>query len=131
MAELRHNPKTMAKAQREIQEVIGNNGIIQELEISKLAYLQSVVKEILRLHPASPLLLPHKVQADVQISGFTVRKNSQVLVNAWAIGRDPNTWTDPNDFVPERFVGCEIDVKGKDFELIPFGYGKECVLECH
>lgn len=124
MAELISNPKTMAKARRELQEVLGKDGIVQESDISKLPYLQSIVKETLRLHPPAPLLLPHKAQADVEICGFTVPKNSQVLVNAWAIGRDPNTWTNPNAFVPERFLGSEIDVKGRDFEVIPFGSGR-------
>ena len=124
MAELIRNPKTMAKARRELQEVLGKDGIVQESDISKLPYLQSIVKETLRLHPPAPLLLPHKPQADVEICGFTVPKNSQVLVNAWAIGRDPNTWTNPNAFVPERFQGSEIDVKGRDFEVIPFGSGR-------
>ncbi|RVW41117.1 Geraniol 8-hydroxylase [Vitis vinifera] len=117
-------PKNNGKARRELQEVLGKDGIVQESDISKLPYLQSVVKETLRLHPPGPLLLPHKAQADVEICGFTVPKNSQVLVNAWAIGRDPNTWTNPNAFVPERFQGSEIDVKGRDFEVIPFGSGR-------
>ena len=117
-------PKNNGKARRELQEVLGKDGIVQESDISKLPYLQSVVKETLRLHPPGPLLLPHKAQADVEICGFTVPKNSQVLVNAWAIGRDPNTWTNPNAFVPERFQGSEIDVKGRDFEVITFGSGR-------
>ncbi|KAL6322527.1 hypothetical protein AAG906_009829 [Vitis piasezkii] len=117
-------PKNNGKSSKELQEVLGKDGIVQESDISKLPYLQSIVKETLRLHPPAPLLLPHKAQADVEICGFTVPKNSQVLVNAWAIGRDPNTWTNPNAFVPERFQGSEIDVKGRDFEVIPFGSGR-------
>ena len=124
MAELLHHPETIEKAQIEIREVIGKGGIVQESDISKLPYLQSVVKETFRLHPAAPLLVPHKVETDVELFGFTVPKNSQVLVNAWAIGRDPSIWPNPDEFMPERFLGREIDVKGRDFELIHFGAGR-------
>ena len=128
MAELLHNPEKMAKAQRELQEVLGKDGIVQESDISKLPYFQAIVKETFRLHPPGPLLAPHKAESDVEIRGFTVPKNSQVLVNVWAIGRDPSTWSNPNAFVPERFLGCDIDVKGRDFELIPFGAGRRICL---
>ena len=86
-----------------------------------LPYLQAIVKETFRLHPPAPLLVPHKAETDVEICGFTVPKNSQELINALAIGRDPSIGSNPNAFVPERFLGCDIDVKGRDFELIPFG----------
>ena len=128
MAELLHNPEKMAKAQRELQEVLGKDGIVKESDISKLPYFQAIVKETFRLHPPGPLLAPHKAETDVEICGFTVPKNSQVLVNVWAIGRDPSTWSNPNAFVPERFLGCDIDVKGRDFELIPFGAGRRICL---
>ena len=128
MAELLCNPEKMAKAQKEIRGVLGNEGIVQESDISKLHYLQAIVKETFRLHPPGPLLLPHKAETDVEICGFTVPKNSQVLVNVWAIGRDPSTWLNPNAFVPERFLGFDIDVKRRDFELIPFGAGRRICL---
>ena len=70
------------------------------------------------LHPAGPLLVPHKAETYVELCGFTVLKNSQVLVNAWPIGRDPN------EFMPERFLECEIGVKGRNFDLIPLGFGR-------
>ncbi|RVX01095.1 Geraniol 8-hydroxylase [Vitis vinifera] len=104
MAELLCNPEKMAKAQKEIRGVLGNEGIVQESDISKFPYLQSIVKETFRLHPPAPLLVPHKAETDVEICGFTIPKNSQVLVNAWAIGRDPSTWPNPNAFMPERRI---------------------------
>ena len=71
------------------------------------------------------MLVPHKVETDVEICKFIVPKNTQVVVNAWAIGQDPINWLNPNKFMLERFIECEIDVKGKDFELIPFGARKK------
>ncbi|CAL9217273.1 unnamed protein product, partial [Arabidopsis halleri] len=121
MAELLRNPKTMTKVQDDINRVIGQNGDFQESDISKLPYLEAVVKETFRLHPAAPFLFPRKADTDVEIFGFTVLKDSQVLVNVWAIGRDPNVWENPTQFEPERFLGKEIDVKGTYYELTPFG----------
>nr|UAK14957.1 cytochrome P450 76C10 [Iberis amara] len=124
MAELLSNPKTLARAQSEIDHVIGQNGVVQESDISQLPYLQAVVKETFRLHPAVPFLLPRKADTDVEVLGFMVPKDSQILVNVWAIGRDSSVWENPTRFEPERFLGKEIDVKGKDYELTPFGAGR-------
>ncbi|KAG4937091.1 hypothetical protein JHK84_051186 [Glycine max] len=59
-----------------------------------------------------------------EVIGFCERKMQKILVNVWAIGRDPTIWENPEMFMPERFLECEIDFKGHDFELIPFGTGK-------
>ncbi|GLT62529.1 hypothetical protein SLA2020_351610 [Shorea laevis] len=96
---------------------------MEESDIARLPYLQAVVKETLRLHVV-PFLLPRKAEADVEINGYIIPKDAQVLVNAWAIGRDPNLWENANSFMPERFLGSEIDFKGRNFELIPFGGGR-------
>ncbi|KFK25691.1 hypothetical protein AALP_AA8G146600 [Arabis alpina] len=124
MAELLRNPETMTKAQAEIYLVIGQKGIVEESDISKMPYLQAVVKETLRLHPPAPLLLPRNTEIDMEILGFLVPKDTQVLVNVWGIGRDPSVWENPTQFEPERFFGKEIDLKGRDYELTPFGAGR-------
>ncbi|KAM4085161.1 hypothetical protein ACJW30_10G006100 [Castanea mollissima] len=124
MAELIHNPEVLSKAKEELNQIIGKGNPVEESDISRLPYLQAIVKETFRLHPPVPLLLPRKAEADVEIQGFTVPKGAQVLVNAWAIGRDSSIWENPNSFKPERFMGSEIDVKGRNFELIPFGAGR-------
>ncbi|XP_043716958.1 geraniol 8-hydroxylase-like [Telopea speciosissima] len=125
MAELLHNPESMAKIQLELRENFVEGKPVEEADVARLPYLQAVVKETLRLHPPVPLLIPHRAETDVEICGFSVPKHSQVLINAWAISRDPSIWTNPTSFVPERFLGSsEIDVRGRDFELIPFGAGR-------
>ncbi|KAI9072607.1 hypothetical protein K1719_045443 [Acacia pycnantha] len=47
-----------------------------------------------------------------------------IFVNMWAIQRDPEIWENPEEFIPERFENSEMDFKGQDFELIPFGSGR-------
>ncbi|CDP20560.1 unnamed protein product [Coffea canephora] len=124
MAELLRNPDKIAKARAELKEVIGQKEVVQESDISRHPYLQAVIKETFRLHPAGPLLAPHKANDDVEINGYMVPKNTQVLFNVWASGRDPATWSDPEIFEPERFLDSEIDVRGQHFELIRFGAGR-------
>ncbi|XP_061967013.1 cytochrome P450 76T24-like [Populus nigra] len=121
MTELLLNPDKMVKAKKELQQV---EGPVQESDISKCPYLHAIVKETFRLHPPAPLLLPRKAVSEVEMQGFTVPKNAQILINIWAIGRDPAIWPDPNSFKPESFLECQADVKGRDFELIPFGAGR-------
>ncbi|KAL3649500.1 hypothetical protein CASFOL_005903 [Castilleja foliolosa] len=122
MAELLRNPDKLSRLQKEIKDNIVER--VQESDIPRLPYLQAVVKETFRLHPTGPLLVPHKADADVEINGYTIPKNAQIIVNVWAIGRDPSVWPDADMFVPERFLDREIDFRGQDFELIPFGAGR-------
>ncbi|MED6196197.1 hypothetical protein PIB30_045164 [Stylosanthes scabra] len=123
MTELVHNPKKMARVKEELLQVLGKDGKPHESNISEFHYLNAIVKETFRLHPPVPFL-HHKSNSMVELCGFKVPKDTQVLINLWAIGRNSRTWSDPNSFVPERFLECKMDVKGFDFELIPFGAGR-------
>ncbi|KAH7524852.1 hypothetical protein FEM48_Zijuj06G0162900 [Ziziphus jujuba var. spinosa] len=98
--------------------------IILESDLESLEYLNMVVKETLRLHPVAPLLLPHASMEDCTVEGFHIPKESHVIFNAWAIGRDPLAWTDPEKFFPERFEGSSVDLRRRYFQLIPFGSGR-------
>ncbi|XP_028796496.1 geraniol 8-hydroxylase-like [Neltuma alba] len=125
MAELVRNPEKLKKVKEELKQAINEDEQLEDFHISKLPFLRAIVKETLRLHPSFPLLVPHKTEDEVQLCGcFMVPKNAQVLINVWAIGRDPSVWDDPKQFMPERFSSTEIDFKGHDFELIPFGAGR-------
>lgn len=124
MAELLHNPETFQKAREELLEVIGPQGQVQESDIDRLPYIQAIVRETLRLHPPVPLLLPYVAGDNVEVCGYTIRKGTQVLINAWSISRNPEFWTDPLSFKPERFLASNVDFKGRDFEYIPFGAGR-------
>ncbi|KAK7857099.1 geraniol 8-hydroxylase [Quercus suber] len=93
MAELLHNSKKkMTKARDELEEVLGKGGRVQESDISKFHYLRAIVKETLQLHPPVPFLIPHKAETNIEICGFIVPKNAQILINVWAMGRDSSIW---------------------------------------
>jgi len=125
MAELLRNPEVMQKAREEVIQVIGSSSVeITETDIPRLPYIQAIVKETLRLHPPVPLLLPYVAGHDVEVSGYTIHKGNQVLINAWSIGRNPQFWDEPLLFQPQRFLRSNIDFKGRDFEYLPFGGGR-------
>nr|XP_010917269.1 cytochrome P450 76M5 [Elaeis guineensis] len=126
MAELLKNPSKLARVRKEMEEAIGLPGQeAEESDVARLPYLQAVVKEVLRLHPPGPLLLPHRAaEAGVELGGYAVPEGARVLVNVWAMGRDEEVWAEPEAFEPERFLGREVDFRGRDFELIPFGSGR-------
>ncbi|CAI0409756.1 unnamed protein product [Linum tenue] len=124
MTELLRNSDKLAKVKELLNQTIGKCIHLQESGVPRLPYLQAVVKETFRLHPAVPLLLPRKAGVDVEICGFIVPKGAKILVNVWAIGRDPMIWDNPNSFMPERFLGSKVDAKGNNFELLPFGAGR-------
>jgi len=88
--------------------------------VSKLRYLQSIISETLRLYPAAPLLIPHMSSKDCTVGGYDVPPNTMILVNAWAIHRDPEVWDDASSFKPERFECGEAD----GHKLMPFGLGR-------
>ncbi|KAM3340016.1 cytochrome 76A2 [Capsicum galapagoense] len=124
LTELLRHPEAMTKVKTEISKVVGPNRKFEESDIDNLSYMQAVIKESLRLHPPLPFLIPRETSQDTKFMGYYVPKGTRVLVNAWAIGRDPECWNDPMSFKPERFLGSKLDVKGQHYELIPFGAGR-------
>ncbi|XP_062078754.1 cytochrome P450 71D11-like [Humulus lupulus] len=124
MVEMMRNPRVMRKAQDEVREVFGRKGSVDETSIDEMKYLKSVVKETLRLHPPAPLLLPRESREKCDINGYEIPMKTRVMVNVWAIGRDPKYWIEPENFLPERFLDSAIDFKGNNFEYIPFGAGR-------
>ncbi|XP_058221153.1 cytochrome P450 81Q32-like [Rhododendron vialii] len=120
MSVLLNHPKVLDKARAELDTVVAENRLVDESDLSKLPYLQNIISETLRLFPAAPLLVPHESSDDCTIGGYDVARGTMLLVNAWAIHRDPNVWEDPMSFRPERFEDGENQAYG----LIPFGIGR-------
>ncbi|XP_077222052.1 desmethyl-deoxy-podophyllotoxin synthase-like [Tasmannia lanceolata] len=124
MAQLMRNPRKMEKAQEEVRKVLKGKEKILESDIGELTYLKLVIKETMRLCPPLPLLVPRESMEKCEINGYEIPKKTRVLVNSWALSRDPRYWENPEVFEPERFSRNSIDFKGQDFEFIPFGAGR-------
>ncbi|KAI3468886.1 hypothetical protein Pfo_025549 [Paulownia fortunei] len=124
LAEMMNKPEILKKVQQELETVVGKDNIVEETDINKLPYLYTVMKEVLRLHPALPLLVPHCPSTTSNLAGYTIPKGARVFVNVWAIHRDPSIWENPLEFCPERFSDGKWDYSGNDFNYFPFGSGR-------
>ncbi|CAN1257007.1 Desmethyl-deoxy-podophyllotoxin synthase [Linum perenne] len=128
MSEMLRNPRVLYKAQEEVRQhshlFSESKNIVEEANISELNYLKLVIKEALRLHPPIAMLVPRQNMENCEIDGYTIPANTKIIINAWAIGRNPKYWTQPDMFYPERFIDSNIDYRGFNFEFIPFGAGR-------
>ncbi|KAF0930583.1 hypothetical protein E2562_033579 [Oryza meyeriana var. granulata] len=136
MAELLQDRETMRKLQEELKKVLGSKTHAEYADMDRLPYLRAVIKETLRLHPVVPLV-PNVAEDTVEIQGNVVPKGSTVLVNLWAVHRDAKAWTEPDRFLPERFLlrqhdqeaaGRRLGTATTEFELIPFSAGRRVCL---
>ncbi|MED6181255.1 hypothetical protein PIB30_017830 [Stylosanthes scabra] len=123
---LLNNPRTLKKVTEELNSQVGKKKCIEESDLSKLVYLEAVVKETLRLYPAGPLGAPREFTENCILGDYHIKKGSRLIINIWKIQTDPSVWSDPLEFKPERFLTTHknIEVKGQHFELIPFGSGR-------
>jgi cytochrome P450 len=128
MAELVLHPEIQEKLHSELDMAVkdGSLAALTDADVEKLPYLQAVVKETLRVHPPGPLLSWARLStSDVQLNnGMVIPANTTAMVNMWAITHDPNVWEDPLEFKPERFIEADVDVRGNDLRLAPFGAGR-------
>ncbi|CAH8362878.1 unnamed protein product [Eruca vesicaria subsp. sativa] len=125
LAEIINSPKTLERLRRELDSMVGTTRLIQETDLPNLPYLQAVVKEGLRLHPPEPIF-ERFFQEGCKVGGFYVPEKTTLMVNAYAVMRDPKYWADPDEFKPERFLDTwqEEERKEQALKYIPFGSGR-------
>lgn len=126
MSNLLSQPDALQKLRQEIDGNVGHDHLLKEADLPNVPYLGCVVKETLRLHPATPLLLPHLSSQECRVGGYCIPRGTILLVNAWAVHRDPHLWDEPEKFKPERFfeaAGMEME---REFghRFLPFGIGR-------
>nr|GMC57079.1 cytochrome P450 CYP82D47-like [Ipomoea batatas] len=124
---LLNNRAMLDKVQEELDTQIGRDRNVDESDIKNLVFLQAVVKETLRLYPPGPVNGLRSSLQDCTLSqGYHVPAGTRLVINIWKIQRDESIWPEPNEFQPERFLTThkDIDVRGQNFELIPFGSGR-------
>ncbi|CAM6086680.1 unnamed protein product [Calypogeia fissa] len=126
-AELMRHPTILKKAVAELDMVVGRDRLLRESDIANLEYLQAIVKESFRLHPVA-VLLPYESTQSTFIDGYHIPAKARIFVNNYAISRSEENWEKPLEFMPERFLVSTRDVKGQDFEMMPFGSGRRSCI---
>ncbi|MED6153461.1 hypothetical protein PIB30_102199 [Stylosanthes scabra] len=121
---LLNNPQKMKKLQHEIETYAGHDQLLNESNAAKIKYLQNVITETLRIYPVVPLLVPHESSTDCKVCGYDIPKGTMLFVNLLTLQRDPNLWTDPMKFIPERFEGDGGGGSEVCYNMIPFGVGR-------
>ncbi|GMI93955.1 cytochrome P450, family 82, subfamily C, polypeptide 4 [Hibiscus trionum] len=124
---LLNNPDVLNKIQQELDIHVGKDKLfVTESDTKNLVYLQSIIKETLRLYPALPLSVLHEANEDCTVNGYHVSAGTWLILNIQKIQRDPRTWENPYEFRPERFMTThkDVEVRGQNFELIPFSSGR-------
>ncbi|KZT33432.1 cytochrome P450 [Sistotremastrum suecicum HHB10207 ss-3] len=126
-------PGVQARAQRALSFVTGDERMpsFTDRQNPKLAYIDAVVKEILRWAPIAPLGVVHLNTSDHAYRSWTIPKHTTVIVNVWGIFRDPSIYPQPEEFRPERFLTTTQGGDCKSLEDLPldpravvFGYGR-------
>ncbi|XP_076949682.1 cytochrome P450 78A5-like [Bidens hawaiensis] len=119
------HPDIQARAQSEIDRVVGLGQPISDTDLPNLPYLNAIVKETLRVHPPGPLLSWARFAIhDTQVGPHMIPAGTTAMVNMWAITHDETIWADPERFDPDRFMDEEVLIMGSDLRLAPFGAGR-------
>ncbi|KAK8511398.1 hypothetical protein V6N13_024039 [Hibiscus sabdariffa] len=124
---LLNNRDVLNKIQHELDIYVGRDKLfVTESDTQNLVYLQSIIKETLRLYPPAPLSVIHKAIQDCTVNGYHVSAGTWLILNLRKIQRDSCVWENPSEFRPERFITThkDVDVRGQNFELIPFSSGR-------
>ncbi|KAI0355429.1 CyP450 monooxygenase [Trametes cingulata] len=110
-------PHVQAKAQAELDAVIGPSRLPDFNDRPSLPYVNALVKECMRWHVVVTLGIPHRTTADDVVNGYFIPKGTVVISNAWGLSRDPEEYPDPEEFRPERFL------KGNARDPMDFVFG--------
>ncbi|KAJ4703169.1 Cytochrome P450, partial [Melia azedarach] len=122
------NQEIQEKLYKEIVASVGKNGVVKEEDVEKMVYLDAVVRETFRRHPPGHFLLSHTAIKDTELGGYSIPAGVYVeFYTAW-VTEDPNMWSDPGEFRPDRFLdgdGVGVDVTGtRGVKMLPFGAGR-------
>ncbi|XP_044512102.1 cytochrome P450 705A12-like isoform X2 [Mangifera indica] len=132
MVELINHPEMFSKVKEEIESIVGRSRLVEESGVPNLPYLRAAVKESLRLHPPTPVLV-WEVYENCNIKGFDITERTITVINLCAIMRDPDLWEKPQEFQPERFLVCSKEQKSNNpdeetkkqlINYLSFGGGK-------
>ena len=124
-------PSVWARLRDEADRVFGPVGsgvVVDHSQVRQLEFADRVVRETLRLHPAG-VIAPRKAAIDMTVGGHVIKKGTLILWSAHLAGRDPNSWTDPLQFDPDRFLDLTPEQQVQaDHAWVPFGRGaRNCI----
>ncbi|KAH6770216.1 phenylalanine N-monooxygenase-like protein [Perilla frutescens var. hirtella] len=127
IAEMINKPSILDRAHEELDQVVGKNRLILELDFSKLNYIKACIKEAFRLHPIAPFNVPHESTQDTVVDKYFIPKGSHILLSRTGLGRNPRVWEDPLEFKPERHIPYKdfnVQLTDPELRMISFSTGR-------
>lgn len=118
------DPGTQDRLAAEVKPATVNGA----LDIERLKFTRAVIDETMRLYPPAFLIARAAGAADT-IGGMPVRKNDIVLIAPWLLHRHEKLWSDPNAFIPARFM--PPSPPPDRFAYLPFGVGARVCIGAH
>ncbi|KZT56551.1 cytochrome P450 [Calocera cornea HHB12733] len=123
------HPEIQAKAQAELDSVVGKERMPTFDDMPRLPYCGAILKEVFRRRPVAPLSIPHTAREDDVVNGFTIPKGSMVMGNIYALNMDPTVYDKPEDFNPERYLSASGQPQNpagisRDIGSWCFGFGR-------
>ncbi|KAK1852205.1 cytochrome p450 oxidoreductase [Colletotrichum chrysophilum] len=117
-------PEVQAKAQAEIDRVVGTERLPTLDDRDSLPYVEAIMKETLRWHSVVPTALPHTADEDTIYAGYRIPKDTMIMPNVWWFTHDPSIYPEPNEFRPERYLESPGHEPGTDPRKFVFGFGR-------
>lgn len=115
------------KVFKEIRSVLGSDGVPNYAERAKLPYTEAFLLEVQRFFHIVPISGPRRVLKTCKLSGYTIPKNTTVLIGLRSVHMDADFWKDPHEFRPERFLDENMKIKNLE-RLYSFGSGRRKCL---
>ncbi|TDZ33336.1 O-methylsterigmatocystin oxidoreductase [Colletotrichum spinosum] len=118
------HPDVQAKAQAEIDRVVGTGRLPVISDRDNLPYVEAIVKETLRWHTVLPLCVPHTREEETTYGGYRIPGGALILPNVWSFTHDSSIYRDPEVFRPERHLSIESNQPEMDPRKFVFGFGR-------
>ncbi|KAG1802268.1 cytochrome P450 [Suillus plorans] len=121
------NPEVQAKAQAEIDEIVGKDRLPHFNDRPALPYIDAVLREILRWQPVFPFGIPGATTTSDIYKGYFIPKGVVLFTNAWALTHDEKKYPSPDEFKPERFLHEDGSLTSDRMQL-GFGFGRRICM---
>lgn len=118
---LAQHPDVLSRAKAEIRAVLGQRDRPSADDLRAMPYLSQIINESLRLYPPAWLMSRLSLGPD-RLGNYTLEANQGVLVSPYILHHDPDSWPDPERFIPDRFA-AEMIKDRHPYAFMPFGGG--------
>ncbi|XP_033742979.1 cytochrome P450 2B5-like [Pecten maximus] len=123
-----HNKPIQDKLRQEIVTVVGTSRLPSLADKPDMPYYEAFMTEVLRMGDIAPLSVPHGANKDIRFRGMVIPKGSTLLPNLDSVMTDPELFENPDKFQPERFLGKDGKLNGKERDVLAFSIGRRVCL---